>query len=96
MLTERIDNPAVLPAGKKFFTVMEYAYPQGNTDIVSMSLDETQTTDQGFQSKRIEVAIDYTHKHQRETTTVYYAYNLMNGHIFDSFKQQDNTQVQAS
>lgn len=96
MLIERIDNPSVLPSGKKFFTVLEYTYPEGHTDIVSMSLDETEMTDDGFQSKRIEVAIDYTHKHQRESSTVYYAYNLVNGHIFDSFKEQDNTQVQTS
>ncbi len=96
MLTERISSPSDLQPGKKFFTVMHYSYPEGHTDIISMSLEQTQMTEQGFDSKRLEVAIDYTHTKQRESTTAYYAYNLSNAHFFDAFKQQDNTQVQDS
>ena len=94
MLTERIDSPSTLPPGKKFFTVMQYMYPEGQIDIVSMSLEETQMTEQGLESKKIEVAIDSTHSKQKESTAVFFAYNLVNGHIFDSFKKQDNIQVQ--
>ena len=95
MLTERIDSPSNLEEGVKFFTVMFYSHPKGGTDIVSMSLEETQKTEQGLESKRLEVAIDYTHTHQTETSTAYYAYNLVNGHIFADFKEQENTQVQV-
>jgi hypothetical protein len=94
MLTERIKTPSSLKPGTKFFTVMQYTYPSGQAEIVSMSLDETNKTDQGLETKHIEVAIDYTHSKQRECSPAYYAHNLTNEHIFDAFKKQDNTQVE--
>lgn len=94
MLTERIKSPSFLKEGSKFFSVRQYTYPEGHTEIIAMSLEQTEKTAEGYGSNKLEQSIDVTHSKQKESDTVYYAYNLVNAHVFDEFKQREETQNQ--